>query len=83
MFNICRENILLKKWLHHFFEVIFPFDAMRFCLMLMLVPGMQVRKFVYCCYQEGVRVQVVINGNTVPLTGMRGPVVAKFSVAVS
>jgi len=83
MLYIGRKNVLLEKGLHHFFEIIFPFGAMRLCLMRMLVPGMQVRKLVHGCHQEGVRVKIVIDGDAMALAIVRRAVVAKFTVAVS
>jgi len=56
---------------------------MWFGFMLMLVPGMQVCKFVYGSYQERVLIKVVVYRNTMPFAAMRGPVVAKLAVAVA
>ncbi len=70
MFNIRRENIFFKKRLHHFFEIIFPFRAMRFGFVLVLVPGMQVGKLVYGGYQKCVGVQIEINGDAMPFITM-------------
>ena len=72
MLNIRRKNILFKKWLHHFFKVVFPLGAVRFGFMLMLVPGMQVRKLMHGGYQESIGIQIVINGDAVPLPSCGG-----------
>lgn len=52
LLDLGGENILLKKGLHHPFEVTLPFGAVRLGFLLMLVPGMQVRKLVHGGYQE-------------------------------
>ena len=56
MFNIRWENFLLKKRLHHFFEIILPFGTVWFGFMFVLIPGMQVGEFVNGSYQESVRI---------------------------
>ena len=71
MLNIRRENILFKKRLHHFFEVVFPLGAVRFGFVLVFVPGMQVCKLVYGGYQKRVGIQIKINGDAMPLVAMR------------
>jgi len=83
MFNISWKNLFFKKRLHHFLKITFPFCAMGFGFMFMLVPGIQVRKFMYGSYQESILVQVVINRYTVAFTIMRGPVITKLAVAVA
>ena len=82
MLNIRRENIFLKKWLHHFFEVVFPLRAMRFCLVLVLVEGMQVGKLMNSSHQERVRIKIVIYGDAVTLAVVRRAVITKFCAAV-
>ena len=83
MFNVSRKNVFFKKRLHHFFKIEFPFGAVWFCFVFMLIPRMQVGKFVDSGYQEGVLVKIVINGNAVPFPEVRWPVIAKFAIAVS
>ena len=56
---------------------------MRFRFMRMLVPGMKVREFMYRCYQESIRIKIVIYRDAMALASVRGPVIAKFTVPVS
>ena len=82
MFDIRRKKVLFEKWLHHFFEIIFPFGAMGFSLMLVFIPGMQMCKFMNSCYQEGKLIQIIVDGNAVTFVIMRRAVVAELAVAV-
>ena len=56
---------------------------MRAYFMLMLVPGMQMGKFMHGSNQESVGVQIVIYGYAVPLAIKRGTIIPKFTVAVT
>ena len=83
MFNVSRQHFAVKKRLHHFFEIALPLRAVRFCLVFMFVPGMQVCKLVHGSYQECVRIQIKVYRDAVPLALMRRAVVAEFAVAVA
>ena len=83
MLYIGREDLLLKKWLHHFFEVSLPFCAVWLGFVLMLVPGMQVSKLMHGRHQEGVNVQIIIYRDAVPFAAMRGPIITKLAVTIA
>ena len=55
---------------------------MGFCLILMFIPRMQMRKFMNSCYQEGKLIQIIIDRNAVTFAIMRRAVVAELADAV-
>lgn len=55
---------------------------MRLGLLLVLIPGMQVRELVDGRHQKSVRVKIEIYRDTMPLARMRRAVIAKFAVTV-
>ena len=83
MLNIRRENIFLKKGLHHFFEVVLPLRAVRFGFVLMLIPGMQVCKLMYSSYQESVNIQIIIDRDAVAFAIMWRTVITELAVPVA
>jgi len=83
VFNIRRQGLPIKKRLHHFFEVVLPLGSVRFGLVFMLVPGMQVCKLVHGSYQESVGVQIKVYRDAVAFTVMRRAIVAKLAVTVT
>jgi hypothetical protein len=56
---------------------------MWFGLLFMFVPGVQVRKLMYGCYQESVGVKIIIDRDTVPFAAVWCTVIAKFAAAIA
>ena len=81
--NIRRKNFLFKKRLHHAFKIAFPLCTVRLCFVFMLIPRMQMRKFMYGSHQKRVGVKIVIYRYTMTLSIMWGSVIAKLAVSVS
>ena len=83
MLYIRGEYFLFKKRLHHLLKIVLPLGAVWLGFMLVLVPGMQVRKLVYSSYQKSVWVKIEIYRYAVPFAGMRGTIIAKLAAAVT
>ncbi len=83
MLHIRRKYLLLKKGLHHFFEIGFPLRAMWLGFVFMFIPGMQMGKLMHSSYQECINIQIVINGDAVAFSGMWWAIIAKLAVPVS
>lgn len=74
---------MFKEGPHHLLEIIFPFLSVGFGLSLVFVPGKQMSELMNSCDQEGVRVQVKINRDTMPGIFKRVAVVAMLGTPVS
>lgn len=77
-FDVIGEYAGFKERFHQPLEIGFPFLAVGLRPVLVGIPCCEVRKLVHGRYQERVGVEVVVYGDTVPLSVVRGTVVAEF-----
>lgn len=81
--DIRRKNRLFKEGTHHLLEIVFPFLSVRFCFSFIFIPSKQVSKLMNSSDQKGVRVQVIVNRNTMSGIFKWMAVVAMFGTPVS
>ena len=81
--DIGWKNRLFKERAHHLLEIVFPFLSVGFCFSFMFIPGKKMSKLMNSSDQKGVRIQVIVNRDTMSGIFKWMTIVAMFGTPIS